>query len=74
MNKNLEKCIQDISNALNMSNWNRFKLNAHNLKASAGYTGAGLIHYDCFYIQNSFVEKDYIGMAKRYNKLIEDSI
>ena len=43
------------------------------MKASAGYIGAGLIHYDCYFMQDFFAKKDYTAMCQRYNRLIEDS-
>ena len=47
---------------------------AHNLKASSSYTGAGLIHYNCYSIQTLYIDKNYTEMVSRYNRLIEDSI
>ena len=74
MNESLFKSINDLTKALIQRNFLKFKSTAHNLKSSAGYIGAGNIHYDCYFIQKYFKTKDFKKMAERYNRLIEDSV
>ena len=63
-----------MTDAFNEENWTKFKEAAHGLKSSAGYSGAGLIHYDCYYIQFHYMNKELDIMMNMYNTLIEDSI
>ena len=50
INDTLFKSLRELALALNQKNFLKIKLSAHNLKSSSGYVGAGLIHYDCYYI------------------------
>ena len=67
INETLWRSIKDIGLAIDKENFKRFKLNAHNLKSAAGYTGAVYIHYDCYFIQKAYVDKKYDDMTKKYN-------
>jgi len=55
-------------------NYAKYKEHAHSLKGASGYIGAGRIHFDCYFIQESYIKKDYEAMKERYNRLIEDVI
>ena len=41
---------------------------------ASGSIGAGRIHYDCYYIQESYYCDGILPMVVRYNKLVEDAI
>lgn len=45
------KCIDDKS-------YKQVAQHAHSLKSASAYIGAGLIHYDCFYMQEAYFQKD----------------
>ena len=54
--------------------WTKFKESAHKLKCSASYGGAALVHYDCYFIQKYYMDKETEMMIDRYKLLIEDCI
>ena len=46
----LNKCMQDIAEAVNEKNMLKMKNAAHSLKGSSGYIGASHLHYACYFI------------------------
>ena len=36
--------------------------------------GAGVLHYNCYFIQDSFSKRELTFMRERYNRLVEDAI
>ena len=53
---------------------NKVKMQAQSLKLSSVSVGAGILHYDCYFIQEAFSSGNEQAMQKRYNRLIEDGI
>ena len=72
-NTSLLPLIGQISQAVDAQNWTRMKEAAHSLKGSSGYAGAGHLHYDCYFMQDAFNKKEPELMARRYNRLIENT-
>jgi len=54
-NQSLIESIDIITNAFNESKWTKMKEAAHTLKGTSGYVGASTIHYDCYFMQESFL-------------------
>lgn len=65
--------LNQITLAMDSQNMSKLNQSCHALKASAGYIGAGLIHYDCYFMQDFYAKKDYNSMRQRYSRLIENS-
>mmetsp|Transcript_35608 Transcript_35608/g.54446 ORF Transcript_35608/g.54446 Transcript_35608/m.54446 type:complete len:268 (+) Transcript_35608:36-839(+) len=74
LNQQLEEGMKNISDALDSANFKKYKEHVHTIKGSSGYTGAGRIHFDCYFIQESWAKKEYEEMRSRYNRLVEDVI
>ena len=47
---------------------------AHSLKGSSGYVGAGKIHYQCYFIQDAYLQNDDETMFSLFPHLIESVI
>ena len=51
-----------------------FKNQAHRLKGTAGYIGAGRVHFDCFFVLEAFQNNEFSKQRALYNRLIEDMV
>ena len=70
----LMSCLNQVSEGLNLEDWNKMKLGAHQLKGASGYVGAGRVHYVCYHIQKAFTKGEHQTMIDYYPLLIEYSI
>ena len=53
------KHLGDLAAAVDAKNYDDMKAAAHGLKGSSGYIGAGRIHWQCYHIQEQWIEKNY---------------
>ena len=51
-----------------------FKNQAHRLKGTSGYVGAGRVHYDCFFVLEAFQKSEFEKQRALYNRLVEDMV
>ena len=73
-NTNVIATIDQLNVAINNNNHTKFKEAAQSFKGSSGTVGAGILHYNCYFIQDSFIKKELTFMRERYNRLVEDAI
>lgn len=66
--------INSIGQCIEAENMSKVKLHAQSLKASAATIGAGVLHYDCYFIQEGFSQNNPQKIRARYNRLIENSV
>lgn len=70
----LISCVKEIKTNYDNRNYEQIKHHAHSLKGASAYIGASRVHYQCYFIQHYYVEKNYDEMLKFYPGLVEAAI
>lgn len=73
-NFDLLPALNGIGENIDKQNWGKVKNYAQVLKQSSATIGAGVMHYDCYFIQDSYMKREEEKITDRYNRLIENAI
>ena len=67
----LNKGLDAITSTMAAQDWKKVKETVTELKSASGYIGAVYVHYACYYIEEAYNAKDFLGMLNFYPLIVE---